>query len=299
MRARAEATIVRHARHFQVIERQHAPGSTTSVSAILRRDGAPVGGKRRVARFVQGLAGANGLRPHHGIGVVQHLARQRRVEAAQPLERPQRVNAGERRSSSARTSASSAGATDWSCFRTSSCCAVSRHQPFAMRQVPHQLRGAFLQHARPGAVRRHAVVGQPPDAPMAEHFVQLVLLDLLPEVGAFLGPRRPFDHAAIHVGDVDRAVGRVRDADRAEQRVERADELAPRVHVAKLRQAFGLHRPQPPHRPRHRLAVQVVAEQIRRQPVTAIDRVSRRGSRIDDGAIRHARAGQLPPARRQ
>src|SRR3712207_7755246 len=54
------------------------------------------------------------------------------------------------------------------------------------------------------AVGAHPLVREPPDAAVTEHLVELILLDLLAQIRAFLRPRRAFDDAAVHIGDVDR-----------------------------------------------------------------------------------------------
>ena len=73
------------------------------------------------------------------------------VERAQPFERPQRVEprrAGCR--DAAATICCSAGTTDLSCFRTSSRCAVSRHQPFGCVKCATSCAGVSL-YIRGGA----------------------------------------------------------------------------------------------------------------------------------------------------
>ena len=89
-----------------------------------------------------------------------------------------------------------------------------------MRQVRHQLRRRLIQHSHLRPVWRHPLVGQPPQAAVAEDFVELILLDLLPEIGPFLDPRRALDYPAIHIRNIQGAVWCVGDAHRPEQRIE-------------------------------------------------------------------------------
>ncbi len=57
-------------------------------------------------------------------------------------------------------------------------------------------------------------------------------------------------------------------------------------------QPFGLRRPQPPDRSRHGFAVQIVADEVARQPIAAVDGVPGRGRPVDHRSIRQARARQ-------
>ena len=139
-----------------------------------------------------------------------------------------------------------------------------------------ELGGRFVEHPRARAIARDAVVRQTPDAAVPQDLVQLVLFDLLPEVRAFLGPLRALDHAAIHVGDVHRAVRSGRDVGGTEQRIHRPDELGLRVDVPKLRQAVRFHRPQPTDDAGDDLAVEVVADQVFRKSIATIDLIARR-----------------------
>ena len=119
------------------------------------------------------------------------------------------------------------------------------------------------------------------------------------KVGALLRPFGAFDHAAIHVGDVDRAVGPGRHVGRTEQRIERADELGARVDVLQLREPLGLDRPQSPDDAGDDFAVEVVADQILRQPIAAIDLVAGGGGGVDQRAVGHARARESRPGCRR
>ena len=186
----------------------------------------------------------------------------------------------------------SAGTTDWSCFNTSSCWAVSRHQPFGCERWATSCAGRLRQHPRLGAIASDAVVRQPPDTAVPRDLVELILLDLLSEVGPFLRPFRAFDHAAVHVGDVHRAVRPGRNVYRPKERIERADEFRSRIDVPQLRQSFGLDGPQAPDDPCDLLAVEVVAVEILGQPIAAIDLVAGRRGGVDQRAIRHPGAGQ-------
>ena len=76
--------------HFQVVEGQHRLNHDVGV-AIVRRDGAEVGGERHVTGLVQRFAHPKSLYPHGGIRVVEYFAHEGGVEAAESFESPQRV----------------------------------------------------------------------------------------------------------------------------------------------------------------------------------------------------------------
>ena len=155
-----------------------------------------------------------------------------------------------------------------------------------------ELRGRLVQHPRLRPIARDAVVRQPPDAAMPGHLVQLVLFDLFAQIRALLRPLRPLDHAAIHVRDVDRAVRPGRRVGGTEQRVERTDELGAWVDILKLREALGLDRPEPADDASDHFAVEIVANQILRQPISTIDLITGGGRGVDQRAVGHASARQ-------
>ena len=62
------------------------------------------------------------------------------------------------------------------------------------------------------------------------------------------------------------------------------------IDVLQLRQPIGLDRPEPADDAGDDLAVQVVANQILRQPIAAIDLVAGRGRRVDQRAVGQASA---------
>ena len=102
---------------------------TTSASASFA-SGAIVVRERPVARLVERLAGADRLDAHPRIRIPQHG---RAPAPASSAPSPSSVQSAWKRASrfgDVRTICCSAGTTDRSCFSTSSCCAVSRHQPF-------------------------------------------------------------------------------------------------------------------------------------------------------------------------
>ena len=151
---------------------------------------------------------------------------------ARAVERPQRVDARRAGWSEVRASCCSAGTTDLSCLRTSSCCAVSRHQPFGSVRCATSCAGVSVVHPRLrrcGAACRRSVSRQM--RPCRTTLSSCVLIDALAQVGARPRPLRLLDDAAVHVGDVHRAVGRGRHVDGPEQRIGRADELRQRIDV--------------------------------------------------------------------
>src|SRR5882672_8055188 len=100
---------------------------------------------------------------------------------------------------------------------------------------------------------------------MTRDLVELVLCDLLAEVCPLFRPLRPFDHPAIHVRDVDRAVRPGRHVGWTEQRIEGSNELGTRIHVLKLCQAIGLDWPEPADDPGHDFTMKVVTNEVLRK----------------------------------
>ena len=90
--------------------------------------------------------------------------------------------------------------------------------------------------------------------------LELQLLDASADVRARLIPLELFDDAAIHVGDVHRAVRRGRDIDRAEERVGGLDELGQRIDVAELRHALDVDGTKAANDASGGFAVEVVAD---------------------------------------
>ena len=102
-----------------------------------------------------------------GSAILQQLADERGVERAEALERPQGVDAGELiRRRACRELRCSAGTTDLSCLSTSSCCAVSRHQPFGWLRCATSCAGVSFSIRGWVSVALDAVVRQPPDPPV-------------------------------------------------------------------------------------------------------------------------------------
>ena len=157
---------------------------------------------------------------------------ERRVERAESLERPERVEAGQQ-IRARRAICCSAGTTDLSCLSTSSCCAVSRHQPFGWPRCATSCAG--VSFSMRGCVRvaracRRSVSRQM--RPWRSTLSSLYCSILRAQVRAPAGPLRFLDDAAVHVDDVHRAVGRRRHVHRTEERIGGADELVPAIDVA-------------------------------------------------------------------
>ena len=77
-----------------------------------------------------------------------------------------------------------------------------------------------------------------PDAAVAVDLIQAILLDDLAEVAAFLDPAALLDDAAVHVHEVEAAVGAVHHVDDAEVRIAGADELRLLVRIADMGDAI-------------------------------------------------------------
>ena len=141
--------------------------------------------------------------------------------------------------------------------------------------------------------RRHtgqAVEAQAPDPAVRDDLVELILIDLPPQVRPRPRPVTFLDDAVVHVGDVDRAVGRGLDVDRPEQRIGAQDELRSGIDVAQLRQPFVLDDAGAANEAADRLADQQIALQVRRHPVRADDVGAGGGGEMIQAADRHADA---------
>ena len=88
----------------------------------------------------------------------------------------------------------------------------------------------FVEHARLGA-GLEILVHEAPDASVAIDLIQAILLDHLAEVAAVLDPITFLDDAAVHVHEVEAAVGAVHHVDDTEVRIAGADEFGLRVRV--------------------------------------------------------------------
>ena len=128
----------------------------------------------------------------------------------------------------------------------------------------------------------------PPDAPLPHGLVERVLIDARAQIRAGARPRRFLDDAAIHVDDVERAVGRSRHVDRAEKRIGRLDELVPEIRVAKLREPLGHDRLHAADDAADRLAVNQVALQIGGEAIAAIDVVAGGAGHAVERTVGHA-----------
>ena len=73
-------------------------------------------------------------------------------------------------------------------------------------EVGHQLSRSFLKHPRLWAGLK-VIVDQAPNTTMASDLIQRVLLDDLTQVTAFAHPVTFLDNAAVHIDEVEAAVG--------------------------------------------------------------------------------------------
>ena len=144
------------------------------------------------------------------------------------------------------------------------------------------------------SVRLHAVVDEPPDAPLVNDLVEVVLLDARAQVGSGPGEVSDLDDAVVHVRDVHGAVRRRRHVDGPEERIERLDELVVRIRVVQEGQAVLLLGVDAPDDAPDRLAIEVLTDEILRQPVAAVDVVARAAGDALQRSVRHA--GRVQPA---
>ena len=113
-------------------------------------------------------------------------ADERRVERAEPFERPQRVNAGELIRPTTAPFSEALQRRDDRLVLLQDEELLRGVAPPAVRmaQMSDELRRRFVQHPWLSRVASHAVVAQPPDAPVADDLVELQLLDAPANVGA-------------------------------------------------------------------------------------------------------------------
>ena len=149
-------------------------------------------------------------------------------------------------------------------------CAVSRHQPFAILEIRHQVRRRVLEHVRlrPGRV---AIVNQPPDPAPAGVLVEAISLDHRAQVGVRPRPVPLLDDTAVHVHDVKATVRPGGHVDRTKIRIRRADEFRLVVRIGKRRDAVHHRHLRAADQAAHRLAHQHIAAQVVRQPVSPED----------------------------
>ena len=186
-----------------------SPGSTTFGSAVLRHRPV-VGGERLVASPCR----ASRWRGSPGSGSADRDSSSARARSAASSESsPSSVHSAWMRASwfacAARHRPQRAGDADLSCSSTSSFCAVSRHQPFGCSRCATSCAGVSLYirgRWRSGGVLSWVIRQMRPQLWM---LVELVLLDLAPQVGVRTDELRVLDDAGVHVDEHQRAVRRV------------------------------------------------------------------------------------------
>ena len=210
--------------HLPLVHRQH--GLDRHVDAGVLRHPLVVASERLVSRLVECFARSNRLDPHARFAVFHQVSGGCRIEGAEPFERPEHVKSFEqiRRRLQRRLQ------------RRHDRFVLLQHEQLLCRVSPpavgmskmcHELRSGFFVHARDrriareriGSIDLHPVIHETPDSTLVDHLVQVVLLNARTQVGSRSGPLRLLDDAVIHVGDVDRAVGRRGLINRTEVRI--------------------------------------------------------------------------------
>ncbi len=267
------------------VDREQRLDHDVSVGAFGHRR--VVGSQRLLAGLVQRLADAQRLDADLRIGVLHQSANQRRIGRAEAFEGPHGVDAGELVVSRLRHRLQRGDhrrvlLQDQQLLRGVAPPAVGILQVFG------QLRRRLVQHFRLLRAPAQAFIGEAPDAPVLDDLVEAVLFDAFAQIRAGSRPLRFLHDPAIHIGDVHRAVGGRLDVDWTEQRIGRPDELRQRIRVLHLRQPVGLDRTEATDDTRNDLAIEIIADQILRQPVATVDGVARGAGRPRQRAVGHA-----------
>ena len=142
-----------------------------------------------------------------------------------------------------------------------------------MREVLHQLRRGLLEHGgtRSGLGR---IIDQAVDAPMADVIAQAIAIDHLAQVGAGPGPVALLDDAVVQVADVEAAIRTGRCPHRAERGIGRGDEFALRVGIDQHALAIDHLHLAAADQASYRLRQDVIAQEVGRQAVPAVDRLA-------------------------
>ena len=118
--------------------------------------------------------------------------------------------------------------------------------------------------------------------------VELVLIDLAPQVGVRSDELCVLDDAGIHVDQHQRAVRRVVNRDRAEQRIGGPHELRLRVCVLQLGEPLADDHLGAADDAPDRLVEEEIAGEVLRQPVAAVDLDPGGRGEVIEGSVRHA-----------
>ena len=218
------------------------------------------------------LREADCRRAHITRHVIQGASHIRRLDGIDPVQRPQRVEAHtpirctlrqlrERRNHRPRP------AFDEQTLRVVAPPAVR------MRERRYELRWRRARQCRecslgPRGLTPHRLVHHAIDPAQPDRLFQLALENLIAKV--FRHRQTVFENSAIHVHDVQGAVGRIGEIDGAEALVGRGQELTPFVRLARSQRRAVVAQDDAAHHIGGRLRHEDISVEIRRQPIAAV-----------------------------
>ena len=152
---------------------------------------------------------------------------------------------------------------------TSSRCAVSRHQPFGCERVSTSCAFDDFTSSMPKPYRAGSSRARRDRSGQTRSTGRAFAEDVVAQIDRQGQP--VLDDPAIHVDDVERAVGRVGEKDRPETLVGRGEELAAFVRLARPQRRAVVGQDDAADEVGGRLGDEDVPVQIGRQPIAAID----------------------------
>ena len=238
------------------------------------------------------LREAQACDPHLRVRGLQRVQDEFVIERAETVERPQRMQA--------RTGIGSVGTREF-CERGHDGDIAPQDEELlggvappaiGVGQVLDPLGRRLVEHARLRA-GLEILVTQAIDPAPPNLLLQIVGLDLFTQVRAFAGPIGLLDDAAIHVDDVESAIGRGDHIDGAEEGIGRADEFAVLIFVGvgQAGDAILDLDQRAADETADGLGEQQISAQLDRQAVAAEDVLTAGGGEMVEGVVRAQLAG--------